>query len=52
VVDGELYDGRRFKQLSKAGAIRDSGRRVDEIGGFDLLRELRRRIMRRLGLRA
>ena len=52
VVDGELYDGRRFKQLSKAGAIVDSGRRVDEIGGRDLLRELRRRIMRRIGLRA
>lgn len=52
VVDGELYDGRRFKQLSKAGAIVDAGRRVDEIGGRDLLRELRRRIMRRIGLRA
>jgi len=51
VVDGELYDGRRFKQLSKAGAIVESGRRVEEIGGIDLLRELRRRIMRRIGLR-
>jgi SAM-dependent methyltransferase len=52
VVDGELYDGKRFKQLSKAGAIVDSSRRIDEIGGWDLLRELRRRIKRRLGLRA
>jgi SAM-dependent methyltransferase len=52
VVDGELYDGKRFKQLSKAGKIVDSSRRVDEIGGRDLMRELRRRIMRRIGLRA
>jgi hypothetical protein len=52
VVDGELYDGKRFKQLSKAGAIVDSSRRVTEIGGRDLLRELRRRIMGRVGLRA
>jgi hypothetical protein len=38
VVDGELYDGRRFKQLSRAGAIVDSSRCVDQIGGLDLLR--------------
>jgi hypothetical protein len=52
VVDGELYDGKRFKQLNKAGAIVDSSRRVTEIGGRDLVRELRRRILRRLGMHA
>jgi hypothetical protein len=52
VVDGELYDGKRFKQLTKAGAIIEPGRRVDEISARELLRELHRRIFRRLGLRA
>ena len=52
VVDGALYDGRRFKQLTRAGAIINPSRSVDEISGRDLLRELRRRVLRRLGLRA
>jgi hypothetical protein len=50
VVDGEYYSGRRFTHITRTASV---GERtpIDRYGGYELARELRRRVMRRLGLR-
>lgn len=50
VVDGELLDGKRVRELSRLEGVAnpDPGRRLDQISGRELVRELRMRLHRRI----